>query len=108
MPVGVGWSDMLFRRPVPVTASLTFCETSWRLSSKVSWVKSSVWISVGCSISVRHFQTENVCLCLVVAGVLETVSEEDRDAIKKAKILYSSCMNESKAVYKGAREHKIH
>lgn len=66
-------------------------------------MKSSVWVSVGCSISVRHFQTENVCLCLVVAGVLETGSEEDRDAIKKAKILYSSCMNESKAVYKGAR-----
>lgn len=71
-------------------------------------MKSSVWVSVGCSISVRDFQTENVCVCLVVAGVLETVSEEDRDAIKKAKILYSSCMNESKAAYKGAREHKIY
>uniref|UniRef100_A0AAX7US62 Membrane metallo-endopeptidase-like 1 n=1 Tax=Astatotilapia calliptera TaxID=8154 RepID=A0AAX7US62_ASTCA len=32
---------------------------------------------------------------IVLKGVLETVSEEDRDAIKKAKILYSSCMNES-------------
>uniref|UniRef100_A0A3B4GQQ7 Membrane metalloendopeptidase like 1 n=1 Tax=Pundamilia nyererei TaxID=303518 RepID=A0A3B4GQQ7_9CICH len=30
----------------------------------------------------------------IVLKVLETVSEEDRDAIKKAKILYSSCMNE--------------
>ncbi len=35
----------------------------------------------------------------VVAGVLETENEKDRDAIRKAKILYSSCMNESKAVF---------
>ncbi|XP_061893541.1 membrane metallo-endopeptidase-like 1 isoform X2 [Entelurus aequoreus] len=32
---------------------------------------------------------------IVLKGVLETENEEDRDAIKKAKILYSSCMNES-------------
>lgn len=32
---------------------------------------------------------------IVLKGVLETESEEDRDAIRKAKILYSSCMNES-------------
>uniref|UniRef100_A0A3B3VGW4 Membrane metalloendopeptidase like 1 n=1 Tax=Poecilia latipinna TaxID=48699 RepID=A0A3B3VGW4_9TELE len=31
---------------------------------------------------------------IVLKGVLETESEQDRDAIKKAKILYSSCMNE--------------
>ena len=36
--------------------------------------------------------------CSVVAGVLETESEEDRDAIRKAKALYSSCMNESEAL----------
>uniref|UniRef100_A0A669D2C4 Membrane metalloendopeptidase like 1 n=1 Tax=Oreochromis niloticus TaxID=8128 RepID=A0A669D2C4_ORENI len=36
---------------------------------------------------------------IVLKGVLETVSEEDRDAIKKAKILYSSCMNESKEAW---------
>jgi hypothetical protein len=30
------------------------------------------------------------------AGVLETENEEDRVAIRKAKTLYSSCMNESK------------
>lgn len=34
-------------------------------------------------------------VCSVVAGVLETESEQDRDAIRKAKVLYSSCMNES-------------
>lgn len=33
----------------------------------------------------------------VAAGVLETENEPDRDAIKKAKVLYSSCMNESKS-----------
>ncbi|MEQ2218591.1 hypothetical protein XENOCAPTIV_005447, partial [Xenoophorus captivus] len=32
---------------------------------------------------------------IVLKGVLETSSEQDRDAIKKAKILYSSCMNDS-------------
>uniref|UniRef100_A0A3P9NFF2 Membrane metalloendopeptidase like 1 n=1 Tax=Poecilia reticulata TaxID=8081 RepID=A0A3P9NFF2_POERE len=31
---------------------------------------------------------------IVLKGVLETETEQDRDAIKKAKILYSSCMNE--------------
>ncbi|XP_015234612.1 PREDICTED: membrane metallo-endopeptidase-like 1 isoform X2 [Cyprinodon variegatus] len=32
---------------------------------------------------------------IVLKGVLETENERDRDAIKKAKTLYSSCMNES-------------
>ncbi|TKS71263.1 Membrane metallo-endopeptidase-like 1 [Collichthys lucidus] len=32
---------------------------------------------------------------IVLKGVLETENEQDRDAIRKAKILYSSCMNES-------------
>ncbi|KAF3690008.1 Membrane metallo-endopeptidase-like 1 [Channa argus] len=32
---------------------------------------------------------------LLFIGVLETDNKQDRDAIKKAKILYSSCMNES-------------
>ncbi|KAG7504669.1 membrane metallo-endopeptidase-like 1 [Solea senegalensis] len=32
---------------------------------------------------------------IVLKGVLETESEQDRDAVKKAKVLYSSCMNES-------------
>lgn len=36
--------------------------------------------------------------CSVVAGVLETEREQDRDAIRKAKALYSSCMNESEAL----------
>lgn len=36
--------------------------------------------------------------CSVVTGVLETESEQDRDAIRKAKVLYSSCMNESEAL----------
>ena len=31
------------------------------------------------------------------AGVLETENNQDRDAIRKAKTLYSSCMNESKS-----------
>ncbi|XP_057702727.1 membrane metallo-endopeptidase-like 1 isoform X2 [Corythoichthys intestinalis] len=31
---------------------------------------------------------------VVLKGALETESEDDRDAIKKAKILYSSCLNE--------------
>lgn len=34
-----------------------------------------------------------------VAGVLEMETEQDRDAIRKAKVLYSSCMNESKALF---------
>lgn len=37
-------------------------------------------------------------MCFVVAGVLEVEHEKDRDAIRKAKILYSSCMNESKSL----------
>uniref|UniRef100_A0AAQ5XZU9 Membrane metallo-endopeptidase-like 1 n=1 Tax=Amphiprion ocellaris TaxID=80972 RepID=A0AAQ5XZU9_AMPOC len=32
---------------------------------------------------------------IVLKGVLETSSAQDRDAIKKAKILYSSCMNDT-------------
>lgn len=36
--------------------------------------------------------------CSVDAGVLETEREQDRDAIRKAKALYSSCMNESEAL----------
>uniref|UniRef100_A0AAQ5X532 Membrane metallo-endopeptidase-like 1 n=1 Tax=Amphiprion ocellaris TaxID=80972 RepID=A0AAQ5X532_AMPOC len=34
---------------------------------------------------------------IVLKGVLETSSAQDRDAIKKAKILYSSCMNDKEA-----------
>ena len=37
-------------------------------------------------------------MCFVVAGVLEMENEQDRNAIKKAKVLYNSCMNESKAL----------
>uniref|UniRef100_A0A8C4DUF1 Membrane metallo-endopeptidase-like 1 n=1 Tax=Dicentrarchus labrax TaxID=13489 RepID=A0A8C4DUF1_DICLA len=33
---------------------------------------------------------------IVLKGVLEMENEQDRDAIRKAKILYNSCMNESK------------
>uniref|UniRef100_A0A3B4UQJ0 Membrane metalloendopeptidase like 1 n=1 Tax=Seriola dumerili TaxID=41447 RepID=A0A3B4UQJ0_SERDU len=32
---------------------------------------------------------------IVLKGVLEMENEQDRDAIRKAKVLYSSCMNES-------------
>uniref|UniRef100_A0A8C9XW05 Membrane metalloendopeptidase like 1 n=1 Tax=Sander lucioperca TaxID=283035 RepID=A0A8C9XW05_SANLU len=32
---------------------------------------------------------------IVLKGVLETENEQDRNAIKKAKVLYNSCMNES-------------
>uniref|UniRef100_A0A8C2WJE1 Membrane metalloendopeptidase like 1 n=1 Tax=Cyclopterus lumpus TaxID=8103 RepID=A0A8C2WJE1_CYCLU len=32
---------------------------------------------------------------IVLKGVLETEKEQDRNAIKKAKVLYNSCMNES-------------
>uniref|UniRef100_A0A8C6PG76 Membrane metalloendopeptidase like 1 n=1 Tax=Nothobranchius furzeri TaxID=105023 RepID=A0A8C6PG76_NOTFU len=32
---------------------------------------------------------------IVLKGVLETAREQDRDAIKKAKVLYGSCINES-------------
>lgn len=38
-------------------------------------------------------------MCFVVAGVLEMENEQDRNAIKKAKVLYNSCMNESKALF---------
>lgn len=41
-PAGVGWSAMSSQRPAPVTVSLTFWGTSWRLSSKVSWHVSTV------------------------------------------------------------------
>lgn len=37
-------------------------------------------------------------VCSVVTGVLETESEQDREAIRKAKVLYSSCMNESEVL----------
>ena len=33
----------------------------------------------------------------LLAGVLEMENKQDRDAIRKAKTLYSSCMNESKS-----------
>lgn len=38
-------------------------------------------------------------MCFVVAGVLEMENDQDRDAIRKAKVLYSSCMNESKDLF---------
>lgn len=41
------------------------------------------------------FFFKSPCCYSVVAGVLETQNEQDRDAIRKAKALYSSCMNES-------------
>lgn len=41
----------------------------------------------------------SACMCFVVSGVLETDNEEDRNAIKKAKVLYNSCMNESKSLF---------
>lgn len=44
------------------------------------------------------FRAKNFSVCSVVAGVLELENEQDRDAIRKAKVLYSSCMNESKAL----------
>lgn len=45
-------------------------------------------------------QRKRLCVCVfVVAGVLEMETEQDRDAIRKAKVLYSSCMNESKALF---------
>lgn len=40
-----------------------------------------------------------MCVFFVGAGVLEMETEQDRDAIRKAKVLYSSCMNESKALF---------
>lgn len=43
-------------------------------------------------------QSGNVCVCFVVAGVLEMENEQDRDAIRKAKVLYSSCMNDSEVL----------
>ncbi|CAH2330800.1 membrane metallo-endopeptidase-like 1 isoform X2, partial [Pelobates cultripes] len=33
---------------------------------------------------------------IILKGLLEMPEQEDRDAFKKAKILYKSCMNESK------------
>uniref|UniRef100_A0A8C6PFZ0 Membrane metalloendopeptidase like 1 n=1 Tax=Nothobranchius furzeri TaxID=105023 RepID=A0A8C6PFZ0_NOTFU len=37
---------------------------------------------------------------IVLKGVLETAREQDRDAIKKAKVLYGSCINESEPLLK--------
>uniref|UniRef100_A0A8D3D477 Membrane metallo-endopeptidase-like 1 n=1 Tax=Scophthalmus maximus TaxID=52904 RepID=A0A8D3D477_SCOMX len=37
---------------------------------------------------------------IVLKGVLETENVQDRDAIRKAKILYSSCLNDSKPLLK--------
>lgn len=98
-PAGVGWSDMSYRRRAPVTASLTFWGTSWRLSSKVSLISSCQWAAALWSRAWVSFREWNVCMRFVVAGVLETENGEDRAAIRKAKILYSSCMNESKALF---------
>lgn len=54
--------------------------------------------SVGCSLRSYVWVSfrDNISVCFVVAGVLEMENEQDRDAIRKAKVLYSSCMNESK------------
>lgn len=53
------------------------------------------WAAVFRTVRGPHL-SGNVCTCFVVAGVLEMENDQDRDAIRKAKILYSSCMNESK------------
>lgn len=60
MPAGVGWRDMSSRRRAPVTASLTFWGTSWRLSSKVNLIFSSQWAAV--FRAVRGFHSEMKCL----------------------------------------------
>lgn len=52
---------------------------------------------------VGFLQRGNVCICFVVAGVLEMGNEHDRDAIRKAKVLYSSCMNDSKSLFTQSR-----
>ena len=72
-----------------------------RLSSKVSWALPLTFTAQWAAVfqAVRGLHSHNVCTWLVVAGVLETVNEDDRDAIKKAKVLYTSCMNESKTLY---------
>lgn len=61
--------------------------------SKVSLIISAWWASAFSALWGRTSLSE----CFVAAGVLETENEPDRDAIRKAKVLYSSCMNESKA-----------
>lgn len=89
--VAAGWSDTSSQRQAPVTVSLTFCETNWRLSSKVSRNKAAEI----CGQQYLEEWAPFIRDACVVAGVLEMTSEADRDAIKKAKVLYNSCMNES-------------
>lgn len=59
-PAGVGWSDMSSRRRAPITASLTFWGTSWRLSSKVSWIFCGQWAAA--FRTMRGFHSEMKCL----------------------------------------------
>lgn len=59
-PAGVGWKDMSSQRRAPVTASLTFWGTSWRLSSKVSLIFGGQW-AAACG-AMRGIQSERKCL----------------------------------------------
>lgn len=90
-----GWLE---RHVIPETSSrhsvFDILRDKLEIVLKGQWVEGS---NLGRSAGT---ETETfVCWCLVSAGVLETESGEDREAVRKAKVLYSSCMNESRKTF---------
>ena len=94
-----GWLE---RHVIPETSSrhsvFDILRDKLEIVLKGQWVASGLQHAEPC-VGLIHSFRGNVCMCFVVAGVLEMESEQDRDAIRKAKILYSSCLNESKALF---------
>lgn len=67
-PAGAGWSNMSSRRRAPVTASLTFWGTSWRLSSKVSLIFSGQWAAAFRAMCGLHSECLHVFCCCRCSG----------------------------------------
>lgn len=89
--VEAGSSGTSFPKPAHSTACSISWETSWRSCSRVGYVSftQTPWV--------LFLLNSFVLLVLIhyLTGVLEMESKDDREAFKKAKTLYSSCMNES-------------
>lgn len=96
MHVEAGSEITPFRKIPPATGSTPGSGRTWTLNSKV---RPDTGLSAG--FQLRHFLAECCCLVLMISvGFIVELLEQptamgDIEAVKKAKMLYRSCMNES-------------
>lgn len=98
-----GWRGTWSLRPARSTASSTSWGTSWKSCSRVSvtfaFGETSRLPSINFIRILNSVSPSLVFSIRFVSGVLETNSERDRTAFRKAKVLYRSCMNESECCF---------